>query len=62
MAAYKKAYAEQSDSYLTVHRTFVDRALGFSEGERGILTNGRVSLCSFVVCIYRYQLFKASLA
>ena len=53
MAAYKKAYADQSDNYLTVHRTFVDRVLDFSEGDRGILTNGRVSLCSFVTCIYR---------
>ena len=42
MKAYKKALSDQSDSYLQVHRAFVDKALGFAEGQRGILTNGRV--------------------
>ena len=42
MKAYKKALADQSDNYLQAHRAFVDKALGFAEGQRGILTNGRV--------------------
>ena len=42
MKAYKKALSDQSDSYLRAHRAFVDKALGFAEGQRGILTNGRV--------------------
>ena len=44
MAEYMKAYSSQTDDYLRVHRAFVYKVLGFSEGQRGILTNGRVSL------------------
>lgn len=42
MSEYMKAYSSQSDSYLRVHRAFIDKVLGFSEGQRAILTNGRV--------------------
>ena len=43
MLEYIKAYSTQNDNYLKVHRSFIEKVLGFTQGQRGILSNGRVS-------------------
>ena len=42
MSSYLRAYKDQSDTFLQVHRAFADRALDFKTGQRGLVTNGQV--------------------
>ena len=42
MSSYQRAYKDQSDTFLQVHRAFADRALDFKTGQRGLVTNGQV--------------------
>ena len=43
VTAYLSELDQQSDSFLTSHQVFAQQVLGFRPGDRGVVTNGKVS-------------------
>ena len=44
MKGYLAALNKQDDKFLKVHGAFVQKALGFEEKARGVITNGKVRI------------------
>ena len=46
MDAFKAVLSKKATGFLVSHRAFCEKALQFQPGDRGIITNGKVSLCN----------------
>lgn len=56
MSSYMKAYKDQTDAFIKVHRLYAERALEFGAGQRGFVANGQVTFSLSLHCMVRINL------